>query len=464
MKKVVLYAISIVTMMSFVSCGSKPAPEKSNNATAPVADESLEIEETTEETTEETEKPIDITSLFASVDSARKQAIEAGAEKFTPELLNKIDAQYSEVVNKSAEGLDITENCAKLEKDYLILTDAIKAIALKQKIEEEELMKYDQKDYNEGTAYLNELNDLLSQDTEFNDTVATLARNAYVSFNKVYLNAYRIIAKNERDLAFQAKQKADTVKAGISKKEPYKTAVDEFKAGDSSYAMQNPERAFEHYFTAKVSFLELFEEVSELRAEAERIMEEAKKRVAESEQFAAEADKKAPIKEEIEGIESEDAVLLEQDEYTDETIEVSESIENVEEIDKAALESLEDSFEETEEPTEEFEEESTETEETDSMEDSMEDSMDEVIDFEEDESDITDEIINNEISNFDINDVTYDGEYIEYNGYKIKKSDLEELSEKYNITEEDIENNNIDDEIIDDIIFDFINNETLEAE
>ena len=46
-------------------------------------------------------------------------------------------------------------------------------------------------------------------------------------------------------------------------------------------------------------------------------IEEAKKRVAESQKFAEEADVKAPITEPVEGIEDEDAVLLEEDDYED---------------------------------------------------------------------------------------------------------------------------------------------------
>ena len=63
-------------------------------------------------------------------------------------------------------------------------------------------------------------------------------------------------------------------------------------------------------------------------------MEEAKKRVEESKNFASEADAQAPISEPVEGIESEDAKLLEDDDFSSQAsaeIEISETVEETEE-------------------------------------------------------------------------------------------------------------------------------------
>ena len=78
---------------------------------------------------------------------------------------------------------------------------------------------------------------------------------------------------------------------------------------------------------AKDAFTELYADVYEKRAEAQRIMEEAKKRVEESNTFAAEADTQAPIKEPVEGIEEADAVLLEETKYEEvEVVEFEETL------------------------------------------------------------------------------------------------------------------------------------------
>ena len=124
-----------------------------------------------------------------------------------------------------------------------------------------------------------------------------------------------------------AKNDADSVKASVSQKERYKAAADEFSAGDSAYSMQNPESAYNHYGKSKDAFTELYADVYEKRAEAQRIMEEAKKRVEESNNFASDADVQAPIDEPVEGIEEADAVLLEEVVYEEaEVVEFEETL------------------------------------------------------------------------------------------------------------------------------------------
>lgn len=419
MKKVVLSAVSILTVLFFISCGTKPAPEESAEIEAP---ETTEIEETDTDTEatdgeDSDESSYDNYEAFAKVTAARKEAIEVGAEIYTAELFRAIDTDYNEVSRRS-ESEDVAEDCAKLEKRYLTLADIVKAIKLKKKINEEGLAEYDQQDYDEGERSLAVIEKAYEDDTAIDDTLRAEAANAYASFNKVFIIAYKKIAQDERTKAFQAKQNADSVKAGISQKERYNKAVDEFKAGDSAYSMQNPESAVNHYRTAKDAFTALYEEVSAKRAEAQRRMEEAKKRVAEAEKFAAEADSKAPIREAVEGIENEETVLLEQDDYSadeaeitvDEVLEDEELKEYESESDETTdIESEEDAviekniqaYEETLQEPEFSPESEEETEEMFSDLDFQDESLDEESfdDEEQDELDeIEDDIINDEIS------------------------------------------------------------------
>ena len=132
----------------------------------------------------------------------------------------------------------------------------------------------------------------------------------------------------------EAKKKADSVKAGVARKTEYNEAADLMQSGDSLYSMQNAKKAAEKYKEANTKFTYLYQDVSEKRAAAQAAIEEAKKRVAESEKFAEEADVKAPITEQVEGIEDEDAVLLEADEYEnpeEAEADLPESIEELEE-------------------------------------------------------------------------------------------------------------------------------------
>jgi hypothetical protein len=348
MKKVTLLAILISIGMLFMSCGSKPEAESTTEPEAPVVTEQVGDESGVES--------VDNESSIKKVDDARALAMEAGADKYAPELFAKLEELYQSLVNNS-EGKDVSAECADLAARYVILADYAKAKSTKEKVDAEYLSTYAESTYAEGVDLLALVEASLAEEKMDGD-VAENARNAYVKFNKVYLIAYKLIAQNERSLALDAKNDADSVKASVSQKERYKAAADEFSAGDSAYSMQNPESAYNHYGKSKDAFTELYADVYEKRAEAQRIMEEAKKRVEESNNFASDADVQAPIDEPVEGIEEADAVLLEEVVYEEaEVVEfeetlVDEELEGYEEID----------LEEAEEIVAEVEEESSEVE------------------------------------------------------------------------------------------------------
>lgn len=364
MKKVTLLAVLFSVGLLFISCGSKPAPETTTEPKAPVVTEDVVVDEKEPEV-------VDNESAIKKVEEARALAIEAGADKYAPELFSKVEELYQQLVNNS-EGKDLSSECENLEASYAVLADYAKAKSVKEKIDAEELMTYAQSTYNEGVELLTSVEKSFEAE-QFDSSVVETAHNAYVKFNKVYMIAYKLIAQKERDLALDAKKDADSVKASVSQKERYKVAAEEFAAGDSAYSMQNPESAYNHYGVAKDEFGKLFVEVSEKRAEALRIMEEAKKRVEESKNFASEADAQAPISEPVEGIEEADAVLLEETKY--EEVEVVEFEETLADEELEGYETTEVS-EETESVVESevLNEDFVETEETDDFE-SIEDEI-----------------------------------------------------------------------------------------
>ena len=122
-------------------------------------------------------------------------------------------------------------------------------------------------------------------------------------------------AGRERQAALEAKKNADSVKAGVARKEEYTKASEIFKKADSSYVTANLEGAFNGYKTSKEAFTSMYEEIKEKRAAAQALIDAAKQKVADSENYAIEADSIAPLEGETAGIEAEDAVLLEEDNF-----------------------------------------------------------------------------------------------------------------------------------------------------
>lgn len=354
MKKVLVTLLSISAVFFFISCGSKPAPEEAP-VEAPVVEETepvVEDENVEDETVEESDTADEeaaYAALIAKIEDARNAAIEAGADEKCPDLLKQIDDLY-----ESLKGENLKDSADMIMARYKLLADYLKAKDAKEEIDENGFAFYAQSNYDEGVASLETVASAFENSDELNSSISAAAENAYSSFNKVLVVAYKRLAKEERDAAYEAKKLADSVKAGVSQKERYKDAADDFQSGDSLYSMQNPKKALDKYTSAKDKFTTLYEEVSEKRAAAQAAIEEAKKRVAESAEYAAEADNKAPITEEVEGIEDEDTVLLEEDEYEDPAeaeVEIAETIEDeYEEVEEDAEieESAEEELEESE--------------------------------------------------------------------------------------------------------------------
>lgn len=316
--KLILFGASLFML---ASCGSKAPDETESTPTAPAAVEQVEDTETdnTEAAdTTDSESADGLDAALAKIEDLRNKAIESGAKDFAPGILDELDETLASIKERAAKGEDVTADLARLSMLYDALTSYSKACVLKNKIDDMELAQLDQKDYDAGVLYLNECDELFEEEELSAVKLQDASKKAYASLNTVYFVAFKKLAKDARAAAFEAKRDADSVKAGVSQKERYNEAVEIFKNGDSSYAMQNPERACDLYIEAGELFDELYEDVSEKRAAAQAAIDAAKAKVAESEKAALQADKDLPITDEnLAGIEDEDAVLLEEDEYDD---------------------------------------------------------------------------------------------------------------------------------------------------
>ena len=329
MKKVSITLLSIITLLFFISCGSKPAAEE-QKPDAPDVQEAVEdlSNQVVDESLSETEK---LAKLMEQINEARKAAIEAGADRNCPDQMNKLDYLLSGLKDS-----DDPEAAAKSIIDrYNLLANYSSALDAKKEIDNNGYASYAQNNYDRGVDNLSKVDAAFDKNPDdFDKSVFVNAESALKEFNTVINVAYKKIAKEEREAAMEAKKKADSVKAGVARKTEYNEAADLMQSGDSLYSMQNAKKAAEKYKEANTKFTYLYQDVSEKRAAAQAAIEEAKKRVAESEKFAEEADVKAPITEQVEGIEDEDTVLLEADEYEnpeEAEADLPESIEELEE-------------------------------------------------------------------------------------------------------------------------------------
>ena len=315
MKKIALSGLSVLLILFFVSCGSKPAPAPAPAPEPPKVEEEVPAPEP-EKIVEVVEKA-DNTLALKGIDDARKKALENQADEWAPDELAAIDELYEKIKAKSDNGDDVSAESLDLANRYAALSAYIDALKAKEIIDDTNLFSLAQSVYDEGEQALEEYEELVEDPNSTGKAQLDKATKASASYNSVLIVIYKKIAKDERTDAFVSKKNADSVKAAVAQKAKYDEGVDYFKKGDSSYSMQNFKKAYENYKTSKEIFNELYNDIADKRAAVQKAIEEAKRKVEETADFAEKADREVPLREKIDGIEDEDAVLLEDDDYDD---------------------------------------------------------------------------------------------------------------------------------------------------
>ena len=269
-------------------------------------------------------------SKLALVDEAREAAVKAGAEKAAQSAFNAAEAEYLAVKASSADpATDITAAADDLIARYTGLEAFANAKEKKSFIDKNSYASYDQTDYDTATVILDDLTkNIAVLGADFNEK----AVEADLKYSLVIATAFKKVANDERAAAIAAKKDADAVKVGVSRKDDYKAAVELLNKGDSNYATGGVEASIQNYRDAKNAFTTLTAEVTKARQQALSAIEAAKQLTQNSETLAEEADEKVPLEDGAEGIEAEDAVLLEEDDFSaseNSEIEVDETVKDV---------------------------------------------------------------------------------------------------------------------------------------
>ncbi|MBQ0161846.1 MAG: hypothetical protein KBS84_01640 [Treponema sp.] len=300
MKKYLLFAL-MAGLLIFASCKSTEQEGAGDDQTT---------QQTVENTDDDNLKGLSFDELAAKADEARAKAVEAGAEKHYADQFKVTD----EMLLAAKDNKD-----SKKVKDafyrYRAMEKAAQTKDLKAKIEDLGFADENRVAYDAAGKLYDELEKTIAENAD-GETMYKSADVAYAAYYAIYYDSFKKLATKEREEALAQKKNADSVKAGVARKEEYKAYADLIQTGDNHFVTKAPDKAYESYKEAKEKFEALFNDVSEKRAEAQRKIEEAKAKVREVETFAGEADDVAPLGDEkIDGIEEKDAVLLEEEKF-----------------------------------------------------------------------------------------------------------------------------------------------------
>ncbi len=311
-------SIGAVALISFYGCKSTDVETVPDDNTTQAEEPPAQVVDDSGNDENAVDHTADNQALMEQIEQARKAAVDAGAEKYYPDILKSTDVGWSSVKKSVSEkpSDDYSNELNDILNKYKSLEKASLAQSLKEKTSamaggdidastkkaaEDALQKYDDLGANDGNG-----SDMLKQ-----------AELAYDSYSALLNKGLVAQAGRERKAALAAKKDADSVKASVAKKtkDRYKAAAETFKKADSAYSLRKIEEAYSGYKSSKETFTELYETVKKDREEAQARLEAAKARVAASASTAEEADGSAPLTEKVSGIEDENAVLLEKDNF-----------------------------------------------------------------------------------------------------------------------------------------------------
>ncbi|MCR5762533.1 MAG: hypothetical protein K6G00_04035 [Treponema sp.] len=267
-----------------------------------------------------------INSLIDSIENSRRNAENAGGDSALSDLYNAANDAFERLKQRAAAG----ENTPELKRALENLNSLFKGLevyaeakAKKERIDEKGYAYNNQNAYDEGASLLEELEEMNKNAAAF---IAELEKGTSDNGNEFlkkankadldFSNVFKTTATNERSAAFKAKKQADSVKASVSRKNDYDNGVASFRNGDSKYVTGDIEGSIEDYVSARGIFSKLYKEVSAARKKAQTLIDDAKNRVKHSESVALKADKTDPLTEKIQGIEDENAILLESDDFS----------------------------------------------------------------------------------------------------------------------------------------------------
>ena len=312
-------AVLLCASAALLLAACKSAPKAEEKKETPAQEQPKTEEPVTEEQPKEEKNDYSDANaaLMQKVVAARDEAIAAGAENANPVGYKAAEAEYETEKAASSDGsTDLSVALNDLIARYNAMTSYANAKAAKERIDSLNFAGYDQKDYDDGSATLDELSNATANIATGKDLYKK-ASQAERQFNAVLTAGYKALAKSERTAAYNAKVQADSVKAAVSHKDEYNKAVETFRLGDQNYVTGSPDASVENYKSAKETFTNLYNTIKDARAKVQAKIEEAKKRVADSNAVAAEADATVPLGDEkVQGIEDPNAKLLEDDDFS----------------------------------------------------------------------------------------------------------------------------------------------------
>ena len=237
-------------------------------------------------------------SSLEAVALAREAAVLSGAATLFTEEFEKLETEYEAIKQAIASdsAMDRSKELADIQLRYQAMERLATATKMRSSIEENDFTKIDESTLAQGDASVVKAKDLLFVEGS-GSSAKSEADSACKAYESLLLAGFKGRADSVRGLAYESKEKADSIKSNKGDKEGYSAAALVLSGADAAYVEKNYETAYFGFQKANELFDEVYKRVLEKRAAAEEAIARAKQKVDTTAVFAAEADEIAPLQE-----------------------------------------------------------------------------------------------------------------------------------------------------------------------
>jgi len=251
----------------------------------------------------------EVENLAKEAEKARAEAIKNGADSSYPDLFKVADKKLSDskamVKTKREEAVKGFKEAIKM---YQSLSNLAMSQQFKKEIDELGFADHDPDKYGKAQKLYDDALNKYGKDVDGSLTSSNEALSLYHTLCDI---AYTDLASKAKEMAKEAKEKCDSIKAFRNVTASYNEAVQLYNNGSVYFNGKHYREAHQSYMDSCNAFNKTYEIAEVKRKEALSALARAKAKVNESSSLADEADRASPLRGNAEGFGEVDASSLE---------------------------------------------------------------------------------------------------------------------------------------------------------
>jgi hypothetical protein len=227
-----------------------------------------------------------------AVQSAREEAVEAGAAELLPEPLDSADKTAAEALRlyDTQDYYAFAQESAATEALYELLKTEAAGLGIRSEIETHNLSRFDPQRFAEAEEQLQQA--MSAYEEKHIAAAQEAAAEALSQYQQVADTGWEALAEEQRQRARALREEALNLKAHIAMKEAYQEADMVYTEGEQVLSAKDFKQAFELFTQGADQFTEVRDTTAKKRQAAEKAIQTAQDKIADSDKRAKSAQAK----------------------------------------------------------------------------------------------------------------------------------------------------------------------------